>query len=77
MSKFIDWFLHSGTSAARLARTLVEVSLSFLLANIGDIFGLFTISPTVKGLIISFGTLILTAIIGFINDNKTPEKTEE
>ena len=66
----MDWFLHSGTAAARLARTLVEVALSWLIANLGDIFGLFSLNPTVKALIISGLTVLITAILGFINDNR-------
>ena len=49
----MEWFLHSGTAAARLVRTLVEVVLSWLVASLGDIFGLFSLDPTVKALIIS------------------------
>lgn len=71
----MDWFLHSGTAAARLVRTLVEVVLSWLIANMGDIFGLFSLDPTVKALLISGLTVIITAIIGFIND--TRQKIDE
>lgn len=71
----MDWFLHSGTAAARLVRTLVEVILSWLIANMGDIFGLFSLDPTVKALMISGLTVIITAIIGFIND--TRQKIDE
>lgn len=67
----MDWFLHSGTAAARLARTLVEVVLSWLIANIGDILGLFSLDPTIKALLISGLTVVFTAIIGFINDTRT------
>ena len=67
----MNWFLHSGTAAARLARTLVEVILSWLIANLGDIFGFFSLDPTVKALIISGLTVLITAILGFINDNRT------
>lgn len=75
----MDWFLHSGTAAARLVRTLVEVMLSWLIANLGDIFNLFTLDPTVKALIISGLTVIITAILGFINDsrNKIDSDIEE
>ena len=66
----MEWFLHSGTAAARLARTLVEVLLSWLIANLGDIFGFFSLDPTVKALIISGLTVLITAILGFINDNR-------
>lgn len=69
----MNWFLHSGTAAARLARTLVEVLLSWLIANTGDIFNLFTLEPTVKALIISGLTVVFTAILGFINDNRSAE----
>lgn len=75
----MDWFLHSGTAAARLVRTLVEVMLSWLIANLGDIFNLFTLDPTVKALIITGMTVIITAILGFINDsrNKIDSDIEE
>lgn len=66
----MDWFLHSGTAAARLVRTLVEVVLSWLIANLGDIFNLFTLDPTVKALIISGLTVVITAILGFVNDTR-------
>lgn len=75
----MDWFLHSGTAAARLVRTLVEVMLSWLIANLGDIFNLFTLDPTVKALVISGLTVLITAILGFINDtrNKIASDVEE
>lgn len=75
----MNWFLHSGTAAARLVRTLVEVMLSWLIANLGDIFNLFTLDPTVKALIISGLTVLITAILGFINDtrNKIASDVEE
>lgn len=66
----MNWFLHSGTAAARLVRTLVEVVLSWLIANLGDIFNLFTLEPTVKALIISGLTVVITAILGFVNDTR-------
>jgi len=66
----MNWFLHSGTAAARLVRTLVEVVLSWLIANLGDIFNLFTLDPTVKALIISGLTVVITAILGFVNDTR-------
>lgn len=72
----MDWFLHSGTAAARLARTLVEVLLSWLIANMGDIFGLFSLEPTVKALLISGLTVIFTAILGFINDTRQKIDTD-
>jgi len=72
----MDWFLHSGTAAARLARTLVEVLLSWLIANLGDIFGFFELDPTVKALIISGLTVLITAILGFINDNRVKTEAE-
>ena len=72
----MDWFLHSGTAAARLVRTLVEVLLSWLIANLGDIFGLFSIEPTIKALLISGLTVLITAILGFINDNRNKIDSE-
>ena len=72
----MEWFLHSGTAAARLARTLVEVLLSWLIANLGDIFGFFELDPTVKALIISGLTVLITAILGFINDNRVKTEAE-
>lgn len=72
----MDWFLHSGTAAARLVRTLVEVVLSWLIANMGDIFGLFSLDPTVKALLISGLTVIITAIIGFVNDTRQKIDTD-
>ena len=73
----MDWFLHSGTTAARLARTLVEVLLSWLIANLGDIFGLFSIDPTVKALVISALTMLFTACLGFINENRSKEDEDD
>ena len=73
----MDWFLHSSTTGARLIRTLVEVLLSWLVANLGEIFGLFSIDPTAKALIISALTMLFTAILGFINDNRTRPEDEE
>ena len=70
----MNWFLHSGTAAARLARTMVEVLLSWLIANLGDIFGLFSLEPTVKALLISGLTVLITAILGFINDNRSVDE---
>lgn len=66
----MEWFLHSSTTSGRLARTLVEVALSWLIANLGDIFGLFTMNATLKALLISGLTMVFTAILGFIHDNR-------
>lgn len=74
--KFFNWFLTSGEASARLVRTLVEVMLSWLLANIGDITGLFNLPATPKALLISAFTIIITAVIGFINDNKKDVEQE-
>lgn len=68
----MEWFLHSGTTGARLARTLVEVVLAWVIANIGDIFNLFEISGSVKALVVSACTVLFTALLGFISDNKKP-----
>lgn len=75
--KFLNWFLTSGEASARLVRTLVEVMLSWLLANIGDVTGLFNLKATPKALLISAFTIIITAVIGFINDGKKVEQEEE
>ena len=63
----MTWFLHSGTAA---------VALSWLIANLGDIFKLFSLDPTVKALIISGLTVVITAVLGFINDNRQDHKPE-
>lgn len=73
----MDWFLHSGTTGARLARTLVEVVLAWVIANIGDIFNLFEINGSIKTLIVSALTMVFTAFLGFISDNKKPDESEE
>ena len=72
----MDWFLHSGTTTARLARTLVEVILAWIIANIGDIFKLFTIDGSLKALLVSALTVIFTALLGFINDNREKMKDD-
>lgn len=66
----MEWFLHSGSTGARLVRTLVEVVLAWVIANIGDIFNLFEIDGSVKALIVSAFTVVFTAALGFISDNK-------
>lgn len=73
----MEWFLHSGKTSARLVRTLVEVVLSWLIANIGDIFNLFKLDSSVKTLVVSAFIMIFTAILGFISDNKEKEVDEE
>ena len=72
----MEWFLHSSSTSGRLARTLVEVALSWLIANLGDIFGLFTMNPTLKALLISGLTMVFTAILGFIHDGKEAIKED-
>lgn len=72
----MKWFLQNGSTGARLLRTLAEVVLSWLIANIGDIFNLFTLEPTMKALLISFLTMIFTAILGFINDGRKDENAD-
>ena len=74
MNKAVEWFIRDGSLAARLARTLAEVVFSFFVGNAGDIFGLFHLDPTVKGMITSFTILLTTALLGFINDNKIPDR---
>lgn len=71
----MTWFLKSSTTTARLVRTIVEVALAWFVANIGDIFALFNISADVKTLLIGGLTVVFTAVIGFINENKLEEKT--
>ena len=66
----MNWFLHDGGTGARLARTLVEVILAWVIANIGDIFNLFQIDGSIKALIVSAFTVVFTALLGFISDNK-------
>ena len=73
----MEWFLHSGTTGARLARTLVEVVLAWVIANIGDIFNLFELDGSVKALVVSGMTMVFTALLGFISDNKAKEEQEE
>ena len=73
----MDWFLHSGSTSARLVRTLVEVALSWLIANIGDIFNLFRLDGSVKALVVSAFTVIFTALLGFISDNKQKIEGED
>lgn len=73
----MEWFLHSGSTGARLARTLVEVALSWIIANIGDILNLFTIDGTIKALIVSGLTVVFTAMLGFISDNSKKEEEND
>lgn len=70
----MEWFLHSGSTGARLIRTLVEVVLAWVIANIGDIFNLFEIDGSVKALIVSAFTVVFTAALGFISDNKLKDE---
>ena len=70
----MEWFLHSGSTGARLVRTLVEVVLAWVIANIGDIFNLFEIDGSVKALIVSGFTVVFTAALGFISDNKLKDE---
>jgi hypothetical protein len=72
----MEWFLHAGTVGARLARTLVEVLLSWIIANVGDIFNLFEIDGTVKTLVVSALTVLFTALLGFLSDNKRVEEDD-
>lgn len=60
--------------AARLVRTIVEVLFSFFVGNAGDIFGLFNLDSTAKGILTAFTIMLTTALLGFINDNKKPEQ---
>lgn len=73
----MEWFLHDGGTAARLARTLVEVVLAWVIANIGDILNLFVIDGSIKALIISGLTVLFTALLGFISDNAKKETEDE
>ena len=73
----MEWFLHSGSTGARLVRTLVEVVLAWVIANIGDIFNLFEIDGSVKTLIVSAFTVVFTAALGFISDNKLKDEEEQ
>lgn len=72
----MDWFLHSGGTAARLVRTLVEVALAWIVANIGDIFSLFSIDSSLKAILVSALTVLFTALLGFINDNREKMKDD-
>lgn len=73
MNKFeraIEWFLRDNSVAGKLVRTLFEVIFGFFVGNAGDIFGLFNLSPNAKGLLTSFSIVVVTALLGFVNDNK-------
>ena len=77
MNKFeraIEWFLRDNSVAGKLVRTLFEIVFGFFVGNAGDIFGLFNLSPGAKGLLTSFTIMISTALLGFINDNKSAVK---
>lgn len=71
-NKAIEWFLCDNSVAGKLVRTLFEVIFGFFVGNAGDIFGLFNLSPSAKGLLTSFSIVLATALLGFINDNKKP-----
>ena len=73
----MEWFLHNGSTGARLVRTLVEVALAWIIANIGDIFNLFEMNGTAKTLLVSGLTVLFTAALGFINDNRLKEDSDE
>ena len=73
----MEWFLHNGGTGARLARTLVEVVLAWVIANIGDILNLFTVDGSIKALIVSGLTVLFTALLGFISDNAKKETENE
>lgn len=66
----MNWFLHSNSMSVKLARTLVEVVLGWALTYIPDMLNLVNMSPEVRGAVASLFTLVITAILGFINDNK-------
>ena len=70
LNKAIEWFILDDSVAGKLARTLFEVIFGFFVGNAGDIFGLFNLSPTAKGLLTSFVIVVSTALLGFINDNR-------
>ena len=72
----MEWFLHNGGTSARLVRTLVEVALAWIVANIGDIFSLFSIDSSLKAILVSALTVIFTALLGFINDNREKMKDD-
>lgn len=72
----MKWFLYGKSEGAILVRTLVEVLLGWLGANIGEIFNLFQLDSSVKGLIMGAVTVVITAVLSFIRQN-AKEETEE
>lgn len=70
-------FIYSKEEGWVFARTLVESLLGWLIANIGDVFNLFTIDSGTKTLIMGAVVLILTEVLSYIRSKAEGVKKEE
>lgn len=64
--KWLTWLINDRSNEAMICRTLVEALLSWGIANLTDIVGLFNMSGNAKALLTSMLMVILTWAIGLI-----------
>ena len=63
MGNFMEWFLRSNSTWARILRTMVQGLLGVLVAELPEIVGLFNIPDYVQAIIVAVMMAILTPIM--------------
>ena len=59
----MNWFLNSNSTWARIARTVAQAILSFLMSYLPEIVGLFELNELVQALLIAVGMAILSPLM--------------
>lgn len=73
----MDKFLHSNEWQWRLARTVVQAVLGFVIANIDLITGSFSLDPTAKTLIVGLVMAVLSPIMAQLGSDDGEDKALE
>jgi len=71
----IKGIIYSKTESGIFWRSVIEAVLAYFIANIGDIFNLFTISPEAKTFIMGLAMVLLTRLLQYLReiDSKTTQ----
>lgn len=67
--EFWNWFLHSRTDGAMVARTVGEALLGWIIANLGDICNAFSLTSNVKMFIMGLVTVVSSSALSYIRQN--------
>ena len=75
--KFWNWFIHSRTDGAMIARTIGEGIVSIIIANIDLICGMFSFPPALKALFIVGLPALFSSILSYVRQASEKDVTVE